>query len=105
MTRIPTEEELKDAQSKAPFASIATQQRWLMALIATVQLVITLIVAPLATWSVGRIVEYGERITAIEATRFTNDDAVALEERIRDPLDDRLDRIEDKLDRIIEGGR
>lgn len=80
----------------------------LLALVAIVQFVITLIVAPLATWALLKIVNHGERITAIETSRFTSDDARSMIEaastaymKDREVTEQRLRNIERLLDRLV----
>lgn len=78
-----------------------SEKRW----IGLIQTILLVIVIPISGWLLLRSVDQGERLTAIEASRFTPEDAKALEDRVTNPINTRLDRIEDKLDRLIEGGR
>jgi hypothetical protein len=92
-----------------------TRQAQLMAFVSITQIVLTVIIAPLATWALMRIVDHGERIARIEATRFTAEEARDLVKEVRESLapalvemrqsesdlQTRLGRIERAMDRVI----
>jgi hypothetical protein len=105
----------ESSTEKTKAGSVFTD-RGVLAFVAIIQLVLTIIIAPLAAWSLTRIIDYGERITRIEASRFSSTDGDILRDRIRvvesaasanvppawlvtqmQKLENRLDRIEDRI--------
>lgn len=53
-----------------------------------------------AGWVIASTVAIQRKVAVIEANRFTNKDGMAMEDRIMRRVDERLSRIEKKLDKL-----
>ena len=76
---------MSDQNSSSEDRSARTQSFAIVIMI--IQAVVTLIIAPMAAWALTKVIDHGERIATIEASRFTSVDARTLENSLKDRLD------------------